>query len=329
MKTSFLLLLVVTVSSVNVRALSYYQQNNEAVEDSMAQKYAGYEDNRKCFSCHGTSSYEIKTPDSDKKIRRIMPKNRIVSKKTFYNSVHHNFACTDCHSYEFNTFPHPANLIFEEYPNCIDCHGGDETFAKYHFEEIEKEYKESVHYAKEGKGFTCWKCHDPHAYIPTARRSNNIEQIVSFSNDMCLKCHANAEEFRLFSDSKELDIVKVHSWLPNQALHFTKVRCIECHTQINDTILVAHMVLPKTKAVQRCRECHSQNSLLMATLYKFRTREERKRTGFINSIIINESYVIGANRNTYLNTLSIIILVMTIIGILIHLTIRFFTSKKR
>ena len=29
----------------------------------------------------------------------------------------------------------------EQKYNCLDCHGGDEKFAQYHFEDMEAEYK--------------------------------------------------------------------------------------------------------------------------------------------------------------------------------------------
>ena len=48
--------------------------------------------------------------------------------------------------------------------------------------------------------------------------------------------------------------------------------------------------------------------LLMASLYKFESKAQR-RDGFFNGIILNESYVIGANRNEYLNLLSLVIFV--------------------
>ncbi|NPA36916.1 MAG: hypothetical protein GXO47_08720 [Chlorobi bacterium] len=303
------------------------QDDGSADTDSLAARYAGYEDNEKCFTCHGGTIYEFTNPESGKKMRRLMPKSRVLSKKAFYNSVHHNFSCTDCHSYEFNTFPHPSELIFEEYMNCIDCHGGDEQFAEYHFDEIQKEFEKSVHYSQEGNGFSCWKCHNPHTYVPIARRTEDITTVVKISNNMCLNCHTNEEELRLFSGAKELDVSSAHDWLPNQTLHFQSVRCIECHTQINDTVMVAHLVLPKAKAVQKCNECHSQNSILMATLYKFKAKEERRTSGFLNGIIINESYVIGANRNKKLNTLSIVIMLATLGGILIHLVLRLIFIK--
>ena len=46
----------------------------------------------------------------------------------------------------------------------------------------------------------------------------------------------------------------------------------------------------------------------MASLYKFESKAQRQ-DGFFNGIILNESYVIGANRNEYLNLLSLIIFV--------------------
>ena len=98
-------------------------------------------------------------------------------------------------------------------------------------------------------------------------------------------------------------MIKKHDWLPNQAAHFQNVRCIECHTKINNDIPVSHLIKPKEEAVKRCNECHSQNSILMASLYKFESKEQR-RDGFFNGIILNESYVIGANRNEYLNLVS-------------------------
>jgi NAD-dependent SIR2 family protein deacetylase len=129
------------------------------------------------------------------------------------------------------------------------------------------------------------------------------------------------------TDRKEINILKTHEWLPNQAVHFENVRCIECHTKINNDILVSHLIMPKKDAVRRCNECHSQNSILMATLYKFQAKEQR-RAGFFNGIILNESYVIGANRNEYLNIFSLIILIIIIFVIGVHIAFRVRKNKE-
>jgi hypothetical protein len=86
---------------------------------------------------------------------------------------------------------------------------------------------------------------------------------------------------------------------------------------------VAHLIKPKAEAVKGCNECHSKNSILMASLYKFESKEQRK-DGFLNGIILNQSYVIGANRNEYLNLLSLIVFggVIAVIGVHLFFRIR-------
>jgi hypothetical protein len=59
----------------------------------------------------------------------------------------------------------------------------------------------------------------------------------------------------------------------------------------------------------------------MASLYKFESKAQR-RDGFFNGIILNESYVIGANRNEYLNLLSLLIFGGVIGVIAIHIIFR-------
>jgi hypothetical protein len=96
----------------------------------------------------------------------------------------------------------------------------------------------------------------------------------------------------------------------------------------NDSLLVAHNIQPKEKAVKLCVECHSKNSILLASLYNYnRSKVMASSFGFENEIILNSSYVIGANRNEYLNIISLIILALVLSGILIHVTFRIITRK--
>jgi Cytochrome c3 len=258
----------------------------------------------------------------------MMFDNRIIHRDAFYNSNHNSFACTDCHSANYDTFPHPGELRMEDPYNCIDCHGNDENFARFHFEEIEAEFQQSTHYKSVGDAFTCWKCHNPHTYKLNIRGSKDITQAIAYDNQFCLNCHSDFERFQLLTDKKEINIIQKHEWLPNQALHFSQVRCIECHARPNDSLLVAHLIMPKEKAVKRCVECHSQNSLLMSSLYKFQAKETRTQAGFLNAIILNNAFVIGANRNVILNKVSIVIFFVVIVLLLIHLLLRIRTKKK-
>ncbi len=280
-----------------------------------------YEDNERCFVCHGQNRYEYTNENLGRQVRAMMFSERVVTRENFYQSNHKSFSCTDCHSADYVTFPHPGELRMEQLYNCIDCHGNDEKFAQYHFEEIEASYQQSTHYKLEEEGFTCWECHGPHDYKINVRNSSNIKETILYDNNICLRCHSNFNQFQLLTEREEINILQKHEWLPNQESHFKNVRCIECHSEINDTILVSHLINPMEKAVKRCNECHSQNSMLMSTLYKFQSKEQRQ-DGFFNGIILNQSYVIGANRNEYLNILSIIIFAFVILIMGVHIYFR-------
>jgi predicted CXXCH cytochrome family protein len=302
-------------------SLPFFQQDSVSVDT------AGYvspfaEANDKCLKCHGQQKYQYANENLGTNVTALMSPNRIIKKDDFYRSNHKSFACTDCHSAAYDTFPHPGELRMEQKFNCLDCHGGDEKYAQYHFEEIEAEYQKSVHYKLEPEGFTCWSCHDPHTYRITAR-TRNLKETIPYDNAICLNCHSNFTNYQLLTEKTEINMIEKHDWLPNQALHFSSVRCIECHARISDTLLVAHMIRPKEMSVRQCNECHSKNSLLMASLYKYESMEQR-RGGFFNGVILNQSYVIGANRNEYLNIISLVafLAVLGIIGIHVIFRIR-------
>ncbi len=299
------------------------KNDNVKIQDSITYLSQFAEDNNRCFKCHGQPKYEYTNETLGKQVRAIMCSERIVRKDLFYNSNHKSFSCTDCHSEEYTKFPHSGELRMEQKYNCLDCHGGDEKFAQYHFEAVDSAYQQSTHYKLENDGFSCWKCHDPHTYKISVRNVDNLKETITYDNAICLNCHSDYERYQLLSDKEEINIIKKHEWLPNQSAHFANVRCIECHTQINNKIPVSHLIKPKAEAVKLCNECHSQNSLLMASLYKFESKAQR-RDGFFNGIILNSSYVIGANRNEYLNILSLIILlgVLGVIGVHIYFRIR-------
>jgi hypothetical protein len=320
----FLIILFITsiwYTSASCAGVFRFKKGDQKVLDTTSFVSPYSADNERCLKCHGQGKYEYTNETLGKQIKALMCSERIVNRAEFYQSNHKGFSCTDCHSDQYTTFPHPGDLRMEQKYNCIDCHGGDEKFAQYHFEEIDSEYLQSTHYKLEQDGFSCWKCHAPHSYKINIRNSENIKETILYDNSICLSCHSNFNHFQLLTDRKEISILKTHEWLPNQALHFQNVRCIECHTKINDDILVSHLIKPKEEAVRRCNECHSQNSILMATLYKFQSKEQR-RSGFFNGIILNESYVIGANRNEYLNIFSLIILIIVIGVIGVHIAFR-------
>jgi hypothetical protein len=316
----YLLLLIYLLSGISAFA-SESEKPKAGTMDSITFTSPFYEDNERCFKCHGQKTYEYMNENLERKVKALMFSERVIDRNKFYQSNHKSFSCTDCHSADYVNFPHPGELRMEQMYNCIDCHGGDEKFAQYNFEEIESEYQKSTHFQLEKEGFTCWECHGPHTYKLNIRNSSDLKETIIYDNNICLKCHSNYDQFQLLSDKDEINILQKHDWLPNQETHFKSVRCIECHSEINDTILVSHLILPVEKAVRKCNECHSQNSILMSTLYKFQSKEQRK-DGFLNGIILNQSYVIGANRNEYLNIVSLLIFAVVVLIIGIHIYFR-------
>jgi len=281
------------------------------------------EDNEACFRCHGEKQYILKDLESGRIATKRMGPCKVVDRDQYYTSVHKSFSCTDCHSYDFMEFPHNMESRFEDKLLCMDCHGYDETYAQYHFEGIEAEFTESAHNLED---FSCWSCHDPHSYKAFMRNSDDLAEAILYDNNMCLRCHADFNEFSMLTDREEIILVESHDWLPNQAAHFANMRCIECHTEINDSIFIAHQILPKESAVKNCTECHSRDSRLMHTLYKFESAESRKG-GFINSIIVKNSYVIGANQNIWLNRLSLLVFAGTLLIIGLHIYLRIRNQK--
>ena len=315
-RNRLILLIIISLLS-NIPFASYlYASNNNSIHG----KSDALTGNAYCLQCHGSTFYSLQNSETGKIHRKMMSPNCVIDTVIFKQSNHRNFKCTSCHAREFKTFPHSEKALLEEISSCIECHSGDSVAIVYKFDLIDIDFQKSVHATKHSQQFTCWMCHEAHSY---KAKANGIE----YDNSMCLSCHANTKKYNLILDKKNPNIIQKHEWLPNQQLHFQNVRCIECHAMINDSILVAHNIQPKTKAVKKCVQCHSTNSLLKQTLYKYQAKTQISQNGYFNAAILNKSYVIGANRNYYLNIASIIILTLILGGIAIHIVLRIKSNK--
>lgn len=277
-----------------------------------------------CLKCHSKNSYTYMNTVKGKEEHRLMNPYFVLDTVAMASGVHKQFDCTDCHSSEYASYPHNGNLKLEPMNSCLDCHGGDESFASYHFERVEEEFKKSVHYKAYGDNFSCSKCHSQHTYMATARNSSSVKDIVDYSNKMCLSCHSDMKKYQLVSGHENPQLVKVHDWLPNQELHFQHVRCIECHTEVTDSLMVSHNILAKEQALKNCVECHSADSKLKASLYKYQNLQKRSEDGGLLSVLSNESYIIGTHQSPLLQLASIIIFLAVVAGIVIHSMFRIF-----
>jgi len=89
-------------------------------------------------------------------------------------------------------------------------------------------------------------------------------------------------------------------------------------------LMVSHNIQGKDKAVRKCVECHSTNSRLKASLYKYQNLKERSEKGALSTIVSNdESYVIGTHQIPALKIISYIIFFAALAGIVIHGIFRF------
>lgn len=252
-----------------------------------------------CFDCHSDESL-TKTDELTKQETSLF-----ISPEKFKNSVHKNLSCTDCHSPDFEETPHPEGAE-KVGLTCIDCHEEGDIFR---FETIQSQLEKSVHFEKIGEEFNCSSCHNLHDFYISARTEKEIKKTIEYNNSFCISCHND--------DLPE----EAHDFLPHKERHWQAVRCIDCHAKSEDK-MVSHFIVKKEDAVRTCKECHSANSILLQTLYQFNTEQERSKQGFFNSVILNNSYVIGATRNYYFNLISIILSGLTIVGILVHLFFR-------
>jgi len=121
----------------------------------------------------------------------------------------------------------------------------------------------------------------------------------------------------------------IHKWLPNTRLHWQAVRCIECHTPTDDKLSLSHEVQNKDKAEKKCVTCHNPDSSLKVRLYRHLAKEEQQKYGFLNSVILSNSYVVGATRNPTLDLLLIGAFVATVLGVLGHGLLRIITTRIR
>ncbi len=282
-----------------------------------------------CLVCHGRMIYTLTDTLSGVTRKQLMPEHNLVIPDLFYSSVHWSFSCLDCHSEGFRTYPHSIEARFEPSWSCLDCHGNDPNYAQYKFEEIEQEYENSIHYTATEGLITCWNCHDPHYYNPLVRQTRGGRDYIVKSNEMCLRCHGNATNMGLINDDNAGIVLPKHEWLPDVDRHLEAVRCIDCHTRMSDSVLVAHEVMPADSAVRGCADCHSQNSILMGTLYKYASLESRDEKGFVNGVILrNDSYVIGANRSKFISVTGLLIIGMTLAIALMHTIFRIVIKPK-
>ena len=285
-----------------------------------------YKKNLLCFNCHSKSIIDL--PDSlGKMSKHVMKPSSIIDEKQYYSSNHKAFFCSSCHDKQYEKYPHARDLKNIPFKDCIDCHNDNKSYIKIQFDQINLDFSRSVHNVNVKK-FTCSKCHDPHKFIRNAGINTDVKKTIIYDNGICLNCHSNKNLFKEYSNAPVREMAVIHDWLPQQELHFKNVRCVECHSKQTGKTVVAHLILPKSKAVRKCNECHSSSPELLQALYKFNSKNGAEKNGFTNSELLEDAFIIGANKNPLLNLISIGFFALAFIVIFFHAVLRFFTYKK-
>jgi hypothetical protein len=291
---------VVTASGQKVR-------NNAAIPE-----------NAPCIKCHGQAVYTSFSTDGKKHLRLPMTTSRVVPEKKFEKAIHGSLKCVDCHAEGYSTVPHPSALKFDTIFSCIDCHAGKKKFKKYHLDSIVGGYNKSIHAKAMGNTFNCWKCHNPHSFITAQSDSLEIKAAITLSNSTCLECHNSPANFKRVSDKTQISLLKSHDWLIHPELHLKNIRCIDCHTAMSPDSITSHDILPVSKSVRECVECHSQKSMLSKNLFRSRT----VNAGFLkfsNNRIMDYAFIMGANRSITLNIISTVLFIFLLLVIFIHM----------
>ena len=261
--------------------------------------------NGQCLDCHSEEGF---ASGRHPEFSRQAIEEHFVDPDTFEASNHGHVECVACHVTGFTKFPHlePPSTATNF---CDECH--TRIFLR-----IEDQFLKSVHAQDLSEKFTCTTCHDPHVFRQETHFSQ-VREAVAQDNGMCLGCHEDPEKFAIYSLEEPPDLAEIHDWLPNIRTHWDSVRCVECHTPEPGKV-VSHEILAANRAERDCVACHSVESSLRVRLYRHRVAEEREKAGFLNSVIMNEAYVIGATRNRYLDLASFILSGVVVAGIALH-----------
>ncbi len=274
-----------------------------------------------CLSCH------LNNPNQTQYSKSLVSYEQSVHGAQLLKGNQNAAVCVDCHgSHDLEKANSPDSRInrYKIPQVCGKCHIS-----------IAHEYESSIHGIALLKGNKdvpgCTFCHGEHNIVPVPDvptkvfNETHINKSTFIKNKMvyCVVCHVDEKMMDKYNIST---VQKAHEWLPNQAVHWETVRCVDCHSSYVPPNL-SHNILPPEKTVKKCEECHSKNSILMTKLYKHEKETSREKFGFINGTILSDAYVIGTTRNVLLDTLSLIIFSVTLIGIGLHILLRWYFNR--
>ncbi len=292
-------------------------------------------ENQSCLKCHGMANLSEQTGPGRKQ------HSYHVALSGFEHSNHHSLRCSDCHVQGYSQYPHAEAKTI---PDCLGCHqdnsefldGSEErTLLLRDMKKMKTEFEQSVHHSALKDSFTCVHCHNPHRFVDQRGKNLSFEERIEWSNAVCLNCHNSEKQINELKTKEYVyrNPEEIHAWLPSAKMHWKKVRCVDCHADFsgmehNKEERFSHKINPKEKAVRNCNQCHSKESILTTRIYQMNMRKALEEEGLIKAFLWNNSYVIGATRNRWLDFFTLMLLVSGVGGIAIHAYARYYVYRK-
>ncbi len=240
----------------------------------------------------------------------------------------------------------------KEAATCIDCHGihnimksdsvssninrfnAPQLCRKCHLS-ITQEFMTSAH----GMGLTkgnkdvpsCMTCHNEHnaSKVPEFNaenfKKNFLKSDILIKNKMiyCAVCHSD-DDFQKRNHLKTFE--KAHDFLPNRDLYMQDVRCVECHSA-NSASGMPHHILPQSKAIKNCMECHENDTWLLTRLSKHEKTKAKREMGNIAGALFNDGGLTRSTFNLLFDAIGLIAIGLIIVSIIIHSFLRWYFKR--
>ncbi|MDG3087996.1 cytochrome b/b6 domain-containing protein [Vibrio hannami] len=346
---AFGMVLLVLLTTLNVQASTVDSTDfNEKAKQLRSEAKA---DNESCLSCHSSDSINKEwVTDRGRNI------DLHVDTIHYNDSVHQGLSCQNCHK-------GADQAAFDEAPHRFEGETASRSCESCHsnaFHEIDEQLKSS-HHTKTiinefGNEFECEACHNAHSF-KFPERTEDIAGSIKDANEACFSCHNDLKGYEKLTDKKMLDQDMAHWFLPEKNKHFDAVRCVDCHSAGEGSQL--HTITPAEEAVSDCELCHSEDTAITSTLYRYRNEnkafsnldkglfddgelikinaksiEERANKadsplGYLNEKLLDDRYIIGATRIGWIDSLFGIALVAISLLLALHLRMRKLGSKAK
>lgn len=241
---------------------------------------------------------------------------------------------------------------FKEAATCIDCHGihnimksdsaGSSIYKtrvpqlcrKCHMT-ITQEFLTTAHGIALTQGNkdapACLTCHNEHyankvpEYNAQNFKNSYLDPDILIKNKMiyCAVCHSN-DEFQKRNNLKAFD--DAHSFLPNRDLYMKDVRCVECHSS-NSSAGMPHHILPQSKAIKNCMECHKDDNWLLTRLSKHEKTKAKREMGAIKGALFTDGGLTRATFNLLFDSIGVIAIGLILVSIIIHSFLRWYFKR--